>query len=63
LTWILPTPLLLFAGVVALWPLAAVVRRPMSALRLVTEALITALAIIALVWLGWVVLWWIEQHW
>jgi hypothetical protein len=28
MSWFLPTPLLLFAGVVALWPLAVVVRRP-----------------------------------
>jgi hypothetical protein len=30
MSWTLPTPLLLFAGVVALLPLAALVRRPTS---------------------------------
>jgi hypothetical protein len=60
MSWILPTPLLLFSGVVALWPLAAVVRRPTSAPRLVVEAFVVALAVIALVWLAWGVLWLIE---
>ena len=63
MSWILPTPLLLFAGVVALLPLAALVRRPTSAPRLVAEAFVTALAVIALVWLAWVALWLIEQRW
>jgi H+/gluconate symporter-like permease len=47
MNWVLPTPLLLFAGVVALMPLAALVRRPTSAPRLVAE----------------VALWLIEQRW
>jgi len=38
MSWLLPTPLLLLAGAVALWPLAAVVRRPTSAPRLLVEA-------------------------
>jgi hypothetical protein len=58
----LTTTVLLFAGVVAL-PLAALVRRPTSAPRLVAEVLVTALAVIALVWLAWVALWLIEQRW
>jgi hypothetical protein len=53
MSWILPVPLLLLAGVVALWPLAVLVRRPTSAPRLVAEAFVTALAVIALVWLAW----------
>ena len=61
--WILPVPLLLFAGTIALLLLAALVRWPMSAPRLVAEVFITALAIIAIVWLAWVVLWRIEQRW
>jgi hypothetical protein len=56
-------PLLPFAGVVALLPLAALVRRPTSAPRLVAEAFVAALAVIALVWLAWVALWLIEQRW
>jgi len=52
-SWILLTSLLLFAGVVALWPLTTIVRRSTSIPRLVSEAFVTALAIIALVWLAW----------
>ena len=63
MSWTLPLPLLLFAGVVAIWPLAALVRRPTSAPRLVAEAFLTALAAIAFAWLAWVTLWLIEQRW
>ena len=63
MSWLLPTPLLLFAGVVALWSLAAIVRRPTSATRLVVEAFVTTPAVIVLVWLAWAVLWLIEQRW
>ena len=63
MTWLLPTPVLLFAGVVALLPLAALVRRPTSAPRLMAEAFVTALAVIGAVWLAWVALWLIEQRW
>ena len=55
MSWTLPTPLLLFTGVVALWPLAAVVRRPTSSPRLLAEAFGTTLAVIAL--------WLLEQRW
>ena len=63
MSWLLPLPLLLFAGVVALLPLAGLVRRPTSAPRLVVETCVTTLAVIALVWLAWVALWLIEQRW
>jgi hypothetical protein len=63
MSWLLPTPLLLFAGVVALLPVAALVRRPTSAPRLVAEAFVTTLAVIALVWGAWVALWLVEQRW
>ena len=63
MSWTLPTPLLLFAGAVALWPLAAVVRRPTSSARLLAEAFGTTLAVIALVQLAWIALWLIEQRW
>ena len=43
------TPLLLFADAVAIWPLAAVMRRPTSPPRLAAEACGTTLAVIALV--------------
>jgi hypothetical protein len=62
-SWTLPLPLLLFAGVVALLPLMALVRRPTSAPRLVMEVFVTALAVIAAVWGGWLALWLIEQRW
>ncbi len=63
MSWNRPLLLLLFAGVVALLPLAALVRRPTSAPRLVAEAFVTALAVIALVWLAWVAVWLIERRW
>ena len=63
MNWILPVPLLLFTGVVALLPLAALMRRPTSAPRLVVEVFFGTLAIIAFVWLGWVALGLIEQRW
>jgi hypothetical protein len=61
--WALPTPLLLLAGVVALLPLTALVRRPTSAPWLVVEAFVVTIAVIAPVWLAWVALWLIEQRW
>jgi len=57
---------LLLAGVVALLPLAALVRRPTSAPRLVVEAFAVTLAVIAAAWAGWlawVALWFLEQRW
>jgi hypothetical protein len=48
---------------VAVMLLAALVRRPTSPPRLVAEAFVTALTVIALVWLAWVALWLIEQRW
>jgi hypothetical protein len=61
--WILPVPLLLLAGAVALLPLAALVRRPTSVPRLMAEAFVTALVVIALVCLARVALWLLEQRW
>ena len=59
--------MLLFAGAVAMAPLAAVVRRPTSRQRLVVEAFLTTLAVIGLVWLAGtrrvIALWLIEQRW
>jgi hypothetical protein len=63
MNWTLPLPLLAFAGVIALLPLAALARRPTSAPRLVVEAFLAALAVIALVWLAWAALWLVEQRW
>jgi hypothetical protein len=47
MNWILPVPLLLFAGVVALLTLAALVRRPTSAPRLIAGAMAMAKARVA----------------
>ncbi len=63
ITELAPTPLLLFAGVVALLPLAAIMRRSTSTLRLVVEAFVTALAVICAFWLAWVAVWLLEQRW
>jgi len=49
MSWTLPTLMPLFAGAVAVWPLAAVVRRPTSSLRLLAEAFGTTPAVIGLV--------------
>ena len=49
MSWLLPTPLMLFAGTLAIWPLAAVVRRPTSSPRLLAEAFGTMLAVVAFV--------------
>jgi len=54
---------LLFAGAAALPPLAAIVRRPTSAPRLVAKALVAAPAVIALIWPAWLGLLLIEQGW
>ena len=62
MSWVLPVPLLLFAGAVALLPLVSLVHRLTSAPRLGAEAVITASAVIAFVWLEWVRLWLIEQR-
>jgi hypothetical protein len=63
MSWILPVPLLAFAGVVALLPLAAVVRRATSVPRLIVEAFPVTVVVIALVWAGWLLLWLLEQRW
>jgi hypothetical protein len=61
MSWLLPITRL-FAGVAALAPQVSWVRRPVSLSRVVVEAFITALALIALVWLAWVGLWLLEQR-
>ncbi len=63
MSWLLPTPLLLVAGVVALVPLASLLRRPVSLPRLVVEAFGTTLAVIGTFWFAWVLLWLLEQRW
>jgi len=62
MSWMLPTPLLLVAGAVALWPLAAIVRQVTSPSRLVAATFGTTLAVIGLVWHGRAALWWREQR-
>ena len=59
----LPVPPRSLAGVGAFLPLAVLVRRLTSAPRLMVEAFVTTLAVIALVWLAWVALWLVEQRW
>jgi hypothetical protein len=63
MSWVRPMPPLLFAGALALLPLAALVRRPTSVPRLVGEAFAVTVAVIANVWLAWVALWLLEQRW
>ena len=60
--WSLSAARLLFADVVALLPLARLLRRPVSGPRLFVEIFVTALAVIAAVWLRWVAPWLIEQR-
>ena len=63
MSWLLPIPLLLVAGVVALVPLASLLHRPVSGPRLIVETFAITLAVIALAWLGWMSLWLVEQRW
>ena len=63
MSWILPTPLLLIAAAAALLPLPFLQRRPVSLLRLMAETFATTLTVIGAFWLGWAVLWLIEQRW
>jgi hypothetical protein len=63
MSWRLPVEQLPFASAIAHLPLVALMRRPTSTPRLVAEAFVTALAVIALVWLSWVALWLLEQRW
>jgi hypothetical protein len=63
MNWTLPVPLLLFAGVVALLPLAALVRRSTSVSRLVAEVFAVTLAVLFAVWAARILLWLIEQRW
>jgi hypothetical protein len=62
MNWTLPLPLLVFAGAVALLPLAMLVHRPTSAPRLVVETFAVTLAVIAAVWAGWLALWLIAHR-
>jgi hypothetical protein len=63
MSWLLPTPLLLFAAVVALWSRMSVARKPTSTPRLVAAGFAVSLAVIGLFWLAWAAYWWIEQRW
>ena len=51
MSWILPTPLQLFAGVVAFVPAWPRMRRPVSLARLMAEAFAITLAVTAVA--GW----------
>ena len=50
-------------GVVALWLLASVVRRPTSLPHLFVEALGTTLAVIGVIQVAGIALWLLEQRW
>jgi hypothetical protein len=63
MTWLLPVHLLPVAGGAALVLVPSLVRRPVSASRLVVDVVGTALAVIALFWLGWVLLSLVELRW
>jgi hypothetical protein len=53
MSWVLPVPLLV---------LAALMRRPTSAPRLVLEAFAVALLLVAAVWAPWVLFWLLKQR-
>jgi hypothetical protein len=63
MSWLLPIPLLIVAGVVALLPLASLLRRPVSLPRLIAEAFGITVAVIGTFWVGWVLLWLLEPRW
>jgi hypothetical protein len=63
MNWLLPTPVLLVAGVVALVLLASLLHQPVSLPRLAAETVAITLGEIVAFLFGWVLLWLIEHHW
>ena len=63
MSWLLPTELLPVAALLALvlaWPRLQV---PRSAARLFGQVVAITVGCIALVWVGWLLLWWMEPRW
>jgi len=63
MSWLMPTPLLPLAAVLAfvlVWPR---LRAQPSTPRLAAEAFGLTLVAIGILWAGWVALWLIEQRW
>jgi hypothetical protein len=59
-----PAPLLLVATIIALSALALLLRGDGRVpLRRLGEAFIVALGVITVLWLGWILLWLIDQWW
>ena len=63
MSWVLPTALLPVAGLLAFllaWPR---LRLSGSGAQRLGQVVAITVASIGLVWLGWLLLWWIEQRW
>jgi hypothetical protein len=63
MNWVLPLPLLLFAGILALVFVPTLARRPVSLPRLALEAFLSALVVVGAVWVLWIAYWLLEQRW
>ena len=63
MSWLLPTPLLILAGAIALALALPRVGRPIGGARLVAEVFAVAVATIGAFAVAWGAYWWIEQRW
>ena len=63
MSWILPTPLLILAGAIALALALPRVARPTGNLRLVAEAFAIGILTSAGFAAAWALWWWVEQRW
>ncbi len=63
MSWMLPTPLLVLAGILAVacvWPRLS---RPTSTPRLVAESFAIGILSCAVFAAAWALYWWVEQQW
>jgi hypothetical protein len=63
MSWVLPAVLLPVAGLLALVLTVPRLASSAPAARWFREVFALTMASIGLVWLGWIVLWWVEQRW
>jgi hypothetical protein len=61
--WLLPVELLSIAGLLALVLACPRLSGLISRIQFIGQVFVITVACIGLVWLGWLVLWWIEQRW
>ena len=63
MSWLLPSPLLLVAGVLAVVLLTHLLRRPVSDLLVMVATSIITLVVLAMLLLAWEALGWFVQRW